>query len=554
MTQKEIDLTQAYLRKAQRVITWSGLPVNELYNPADLKGSDYEKDIADSGEYPFTRGIYRNMYRGRLWTMRQITGFGLPSETNERFKFEIDAGASGLDVNLDQPTHNAIDPDHPLAVGQPGRLGAAMATLLEMEQMMEGIPGDKTSIVFDTSTAAFIPVVLAQYLIANEKKGIDKSQLRLTIQNDPLHLRYCGYAIANPIDICMKINADLVEYVVRNNIRCDNQVNLYDQREFGVNAYQEIAFGFSNAIAYIEEALKRGLTIDEIAPRRAFVCSVHIDFFEEICKFRAARRMWARIMKERYGAQNPRSWLFRFGARTSGYSLPAQQVKNNIMRVAFETLAGVLGGAQAVVPACYDEPVAIPTEESHMLALRTQQIIAYELGVTSVADPLGGSYYVESLTSKIEEEAWKIIKEIEDMGGSPEAIRRGWFDREIDRADLQINREIESGERIIVGVNAFTIEEKETPMEFHKYNPGTERILVEQIRETRRRRDNEKVREALVKIRAQAEESKKGNEINLVPAIIDAVRLYATLGEIGGMIRQGYGYTYDPFEKIGAPF
>lgn len=555
MPEKEaVDLRQSYLEKAKRLTTWSGLPVKESYTPEDMEGVDYERDIANCGEYPYTRGIFKNMYRGRLWTRRQITGFGLPSQTNERLKFQIASGTSGLDVIIDNPGMYGIDADHPIAAGQAGRLGASLTTLLEMEQMLDGIPGDKVTQVFDNSGAIVSPVSMAQYLVANDKKGIDRGKLRLTVQNDPLHMRYNGIRISNPIDLCLKMNADMVEYTVKNNLRVDNQVNLYDQREFGVNASQEIAFGFAIAIAYIEEALKRGLSIDDIAPRRAFVCSVHIDFFEEICKFRAARRMWARIIKERYRAQNPRSWLFRFGARTAGCSLPAQQIQNNIIRIAFESLAGVLGGAQAVVPCCYDEPVSIPTAESHQLALRTQQIIAYELGVTSVADPLGGSYYIESLTNKIEEDAWKILKEIEDMGGAPEAMRLEWIDREIEKANVQLNREIEAEDRIIVGLNAFTTEEEATPVSFHKYDPETERILINQLNETKRNRDNDKLKGVLEKLRAQSAQSKQGENINLMPVLMEATGLYATIGEIGGMIRQGYGYPYDPFDKIEAPF
>jgi len=363
MTEKKLDLTGSYQEKVERLETWSGFPVKGIYTPEDVAQIGYKEDLGNAGDYPFTRGAYAAMYRSKLWTKRGITGFGTASETNQRLKVQIQEGVSGLDVIRDVPGHHALDADHPMASGQVGRLGVSLSTAVEMRQLLDGLPGDKVTVAFDDASSINAPVTMAQYIVANERMGVAPDKLRFTIQNDPLHTRYCGFRIGNPIDLCLKMNADQVEYAARNNLKVDNQVNLYDLREQGINAAQELGLGFSIAIAYLQEALKRGLTIDDVAPRRAFVLSCHIDFFEEICKFRAARRMWARIMKERFGAKNPRSWLFRFAGRTAGCSLPPHQIQNNIVRVAYETMASVLGGAQAVVPACFDEPVSIPTEE-----------------------------------------------------------------------------------------------------------------------------------------------------------------------------------------------
>jgi methylmalonyl-CoA mutase N-terminal domain/subunit len=394
---------------------------------------------------------------------------------------------------------------------------------------------------------------LAQYIITAEKQGVDKANLRGTMQNDPLHARYCGYRPNNPIDLSVRTSTDIIEYCTRHMpLWITGNVNMYDWREMGINAPQEIAFGFSVAMAYIEDVLKRGLDIDEFAPRRGFYCSAHIDFFEEIAKLRAARRMWARIMKERYGAKESRSLLFRFGVHTAGCSLFPQQPLNNIIRVAFEALAAVLGGVQSLHCCSYDEPISLPTEESHRIAIRTQQILAYETGVANATDPLGGSYYVENLTNKIEEAATEILEEIEKLGGALECMKSGWFDAEVEKAALKYQREIEAEERTIVGVNAFTIDrEKETPGGVHRVAPASQRLQVEKVRELKQNRDNQKMRAALERLRQEAE---KGERVNLMPAILEAVSLYATRGEIMGTIRQVYGYDYDPLGVIESPF
>ncbi len=552
MVTKEERLTEAYFEKPKRTQTWSGFTMNEVYGPGDTKDMDYERDMADPGQYPYTRGIYRDMYRGRYWTRREVCGYGTAADTNERLKFHLEEGASGLSVIPDIPSHMGMDGDHPRAMEEVGLQGAPFTSLKDMEDLVAGIPLDRISMSFNES-ACSCPVTLAQYIIAAERQGIDKAKLRGTMQNDPLHARYCGYRPTNPIDLSVKTSTDIIEYCTRHMpLWVTGNVNMYDWREMGINAPQEIAFGFSVAMAYIEDALRRGLDIDEFAQRRGFYCSAHIDFFEEIAKLRAARRMWAGIMKQRYGVKDARSLMFRFGVHTAGCSLFPQQPLNNVIRIAYEALVAVLGGVQSLHCCSYDEPISLPTEESHRIAIRTQPILAYETGVANVTDPLGGSYYVEALTKKIEEEAAKILEQIEKLGGALECMKTGWFDTEVETAALKYQRDIDIGERIIVGVNAFTIgREKETPGGVHRVAPESQRLQVEKVKELKRTRDDEEVRAALGKLRQKAE---KGEQVNLMPPIIEAVSAYATRGEIMGTIRQVYGYSYDPLGVIESPF
>jgi len=552
MVTKEERLTEAYFERPKKTETWSGFPVKEVYGPADTKDIDYDRDIGEPGQYPYTRGIYRDMYRGRYWTRREVCGYGTAADTNERLKFHLEEGASGLSVIPDIPSHMGMDGDHPRAMDEVGLQGAPLTSLKDMEDLVAGIPLDKISMSFNES-ACSCPVTLAQYVIAAEKQGIDQAKLRGTMQNDPLHARYCGYRPTNPIDLSVKTSTDIIEYCTSHMpLWVTGNVNMYDWREMGINAPQEIAFGFSVAMAYIDDALRRGLDIDAFAPRRGFYCSAHVDFFEEIAKLRAARRMWAHIMKQRYQAKDARSLMFRFGVHTAGCSLFPQQPLNNIIRIAYEALAAVLGGVQSLHCCSYDEPISLPTEQSHRIAIRTQQILAYETAVANVTDPLGGSYYVEALTNKIEAEAAKILAEIEKLGGALEGMKSGWFDREVEKAALKYQREIDSGERIIVGVNTFTTGgERATPGGVHRVAPESQRLQVEKVKELKQSRDNEKVRAALGKLRQEAE---KGEQVNLMPAILEAVSSDATRGEIMGTVRQACGYSYDPLEVIESPF
>ena len=553
MEDKFEKLEKAYYEGAKRLKTWSGFPVKEVYSPEDVTQIDYSKDIADPGSFPYTRGIHSNMFRGRVWTKRELCGFGTPADTNARLKYLTEEGQSGLNFINDLPTALGIDSDHPLAEGEIGVIGVPLSSLKDMEALMDGIPVDKVSVSIVVSTCT-APIVLAQYIALAEKRGADLSKIRGTIQNEPLKGRYCGFGPnTQHTDLCLQSAVDIIEYCTRNmpNWYTIN-VNLYDLRETGINAYQEIGFGFSMAIAYIREALKRGLKLDEFAPRMAFYCSAHIDFFEEIAKLRAARRLWAKIMTEKFGAKDPKSIKFKFGVHTAGCSLVPQQPMNNIIRVAYEAMAAVLSGVQSLHCCSYDEPIALPTEEAHRIALRTQQILAYETGVANVADPLAGSYYIENLTNGIEDEATKIIEKIEEMGGIAAAMDSKWLDNEIEKSAYQYQTEIDNKDRIVVGVNDFIIPpEEETEEEVHRVSGETTRTQIQSLKELRETRDNNKVKEALTKLRSTAE--KKSGE-NLLPLIIDAVKIYATIGEINGTIREAFGYHYDTMGVLSSPF
>lgn len=552
MTNNVDDLMDAYFEKPKRTTTWSGFPVEEIYTPKDVEGTDYERDVADAGKYPYTRGIHSDMFRGRYWTKREVTGFGAPADTNRRLKEQIKEGVSGLNVIRDNPTNLGIDPDHPLAEGEVGLIGVNLSSLKDMEALTEGIALDKVSMSLICASCPAI-VILSQYILVAEGRGVNRAKLRGTIANDPLHCRYCGWRPSNPIGLSLKLSVDIIEYCTHNMPYWNTAVvNSYDLRENGVNAVQEVAFGLAMAMAYIDGALKRGLKIDDFASRRAFYCSSHIDFFEEIAKLRAARRMWARIVKEKYGAENPNSWKFRFAVHTAGCSLVPQQPLNNIIRIAYEALAAVLAGVQSLHSCSYDEPIALPTEESQRIALRTQQILAYETGVSSAADPLGGSYYVETLTNKIEEAAGKLLNEIEKMGGMVEAMRVGWLDDEIDRSSLEYQKEVERKERIIVGVNAFVSpDETETPGGVHRRSAESEKQQISSIRELKAKRDEKRLRYSLGKLRETAQ---MGEGENLFQPVMDALKSDATLGEIMGTIREVYGHSYDPLNVLESPF
>ena len=546
---KDDKMKDGYYDKPVSVDTLSGFTVKELYTPDDMSDIDYDKELGDSGEYPYTRGVHRNMFRGRYWTMRAICGYGTTKDTNERLKFQMSEGASGLWLIPDLPTHYYIDADHPFAEGEVGRVGVPVFSLKDMEQVMDGIPADKVSMTIGAQS----PVVLAQYFACAEKQGVPLTKIRGTLQNDPIHGNIClAFVREFPLDLAVKLTIDIVEYCAKHvplwNTIC---VGFYNWRERGISAVQELAFGMSSAEFYIQEALKRGLNVDEIAPQLSAYPAANMDFLEEIAKLRATRRMWARMMKEKFGAKNPRSLKFRFGVRTSGSALVPQQPLNNIIRVTCQAMAAVLGGCQSLECCCYDEPVSIPTEESTRISLRTQQIIANETGVVNVSDPLGGSYFIENLTNKIEEEANKIIKQIDDQGGPLAAAKNGWFFKEIDKVALERQIDIESGKRRVVGVNCFTInKEDETPVKIQKVSMEPEKIMVENLKKLKESRDNKKVRDALNHLREEAE---KGEMVNLMPPLIEAVKAYATTGEVMGTIREAYGYSYDPFQKIKSP-
>jgi len=540
----------AYYDKPQSFRTWSGHEVKEIYTPSDRARENYEQDMGDAGRFPFTRGIHKNMFRGRYWTRREVVGIGSPADTHERLRYCYEHGGSGLNTIADISYEIGLDADHPRAQEEVGLTGVNIPHIKDMETLVGDIPLDKVSwSLITASTAA--AVTMAQYVSVARKKGYDISALRGSIQNDPIHGRYCGYKPACPFDLSIKLGADVIEFCTRNMPRWyHTTVNMYDLREEGITAPQEVAFGFGIAMCYIDELIRRGLHIDEFAPRFTFYVSCHIDFFEEIAKIRAARRMWARLIKEKYGAKDPRSMQFRFAVHTAGCSLVPQQPFNNLVRISFEALAAVLGGVQSLHCCSYDEPMCLPTEKGHLQAIRTQQIIAYETGVTNVADPLGGSYYVESLTDKMEEEALKIMKSVEEVGGMEEAIRTGWLDARFEEEAVKRQRELDDVEKLVVGVNLFTSEpETVTPLGVQRIQKLSTSKQIEGTRELRKTRDMTKLLDSIKRLREDACAGK-----NVIPAMIEATRAFATTGELMGVVREAHGYDYDPLGVLKSPF
>jgi len=511
-----------------------GKPVEWLYTPADIEGLDYLSDIGFPGEYPFVRGVHPTMYLRRQWTMRQYAGFGTAEDTNRRYKYLLEQGQTGLSVAFDLPTQIGYDSDNPMSEGEVGKVGVAVDSLQDMEIMFDGISLDEISTSMTINAPAGI--LLAMYVVVAEKKGISPKKLRGTIQNDILKEYTARGTYIFPPRPSIRLITDIFEYCSKE-IPQWNTVNVggYHMREAGCSAVQEIAFSFSNAIAYIEAALKAGLDIDSFAPRISWIFNTHNKIFEEVAKYRAARKVWAKILKERYHAKNPKSWMLRFHTQTSGVSLTAQQPENNLIRVAYQALSAILGGAQSLAACSFDEALAIPTEKSVRLSLRTQQILAHEAGVTDTVDPLGGSYYVEALTKKMEEEITALIAKIDEMGGAIAAIEKGFIQREIEHRAYEIQKEIEENRRIVVGVNKYKTDETIHSALF-KSDPAVAVRQTEKLQSLKGSRDNEKVRTALGSVRKAAQ----GNE-NLMPHFLNAVRCYATLGEICDVLREVFG-------------
>jgi methylmalonyl-CoA mutase N-terminal domain/subunit len=544
------DYLKAYYDKPQSTRTWSGYQVKEIYTPEDRANQVYEKEIGDAGEFPFTRGIHRDMFRGRYWTRREVVGIGSPADTHERAAFCFEQGGSGLNTIADVTYEMGLDPDHPWAQNEVGLTGVNISSFKDMEILVGDIPLDRVSwsLITASPTAA---ATMAQYVAVAQQKGYDIGILRGSIQNDPIHFRYCGFRPACPLDLSIKLGSDVMEFCTKNMPKWYyTTVNMYDLREQGITAPQEVAFGFGIAMCYIDELLRRGLHIDDFAPRFTFYVSAHIDFFEEIAKIRAARRMWARLMKDKYGAKDPRSMQFRFAVHTAGCSLVPQQPLNNLVRISFEALSAVLGGVQSLHCCSYDEPMCLPTEKGHLQALRTQQIIAYETGVTNVADPLGGSYFVESLTDKLEEEALKIMKQVDETGGMEEAIRREWLDRQFNEEGVKRQKELDKGDKLVVGVNIFTSEpETSTPLGVQRIPEHSARQQIEDVIRLKESRDTKEVSDAIKRLRDDAAEGR-----NTIPAMIEATRAAATTAELLGTVRQVYGYSYDPMNILESPF
>ncbi len=514
--------------------TSSGFLVKRLYTPDDLRQTEYIKDLGFPGEYPFTRGVHATMYRGRLWTMRQFAGFGTAEETNARFKYLLNEGETGLSIAFDMPTIWGYDSDHSMAKGEVGRCGVAISTLKDMEILLHGIPLDKVSTSMTINGPA--NVLLSMYIAVGEKQNVPQSQLSGTTQNDILKEFFAQKLVIFPPKPSVKLVVDTIEYCSKFMPKW-NPVSIsgYHIREAGSNAVQELAFTLADGITYVQEALDRGLKIDQFASRLSFFFACHNDLLEEVAKFRAARKVWARIMKERFRARDPRSMWMRMHIQTSGCTLTAQQPLNNIIRVTLQALGAILGGTQSLHTNSFDEALALPSEEAVRIALRTQQIIAHESGVASTVDPLGGSYYVEALTTEMEEEALRYIDRIEKMGGVIPAIEKGYFQKEIANSAYKYQKEIENKERIIVGLNEYTSEEKQS-IPLLRISANVEKTQLKRLKTLKNSRDPKKVQQALDELRNSADKDQ-----NLVPMILKAVKAYATLGEICGVLREVYG-------------
>jgi methylmalonyl-CoA mutase N-terminal domain/subunit len=521
--------------------TPSGIPLKPVYTPEDVKGLDPDRDLGQPGQYPFTRGLYETGYRKYSWIKREVSGFGLPEETNARQKYLMEHGQEAYGgqptVNLifDLPTEQGYDADHPMAKGEVGKCGVTCNTVEDMERLFDGLPLDNTNTSFIIYAPA--PVMLAMYIVAAEKQGVPRAKLRGVNANTSLSGHMGSNFQAFPPQPSLRMTVDLVRFCTRE-MPLWNTVNFdgYNIRETGCTAVQELAFIMALAVQVTQSCIEAGLQVDEFAPRFSFFWSAHNHFFEEIAKIRAARRMWARIMRQRFGAQNPRSWYMRCHVQTAGYTLTSREPLNNIARVAIQALAAVLGQTQGLHTNSYDEVYCIPTDEAVRVAVKTQKIIEHETGVCDVVDPLGGSYYVEWLTNQVEEEANQYLQRIEELGGFVSAIEKGYIQREISTAALRYQQAVESGERVVVGVNRYVSEEAPAVCTF-EYNPRLEEIAVQRLREFRERRDKARVEACLQALRAAAEEEGKP----ILPLLIEAARANATLGEMMGVLREVFG-------------
>jgi methylmalonyl-CoA mutase N-terminal domain/subunit len=514
--------------------TMSGIDNEPLYSPANAP-IDHDRDLGAPGEFPYTRGVYPSMYRGRLWTMRQFAGFGTAEETNQRFRYLLEHGQTGLSTAFDMPTLMGYDSDHPRSEGEVGREGVAIDSLADMETLFSGIPlGEVSTSMTINSPAA---ILLAFYLCVGEEQGIPREALRGTIQTDILKEYIAQKEYIFPPEPSMRLVTDMVEFCAREMpLWHPISISGYHIREAGSTAAQELAFTLADGFTYVEWAIARGLDVDAFAPRLSFFFNAHLDFFEEIAKYRAARRIWATVMRDRYGARDPRSLLMRFHTQTAGVSLTAQQPEVNIVRTAIEALAAVLGGTQSLHTNSFDEALALPTEDAVRIALRTQQVIAHETGVVNTADPLGGSYYVEHMTGELERQAYEYFARIDELGGVVEAIKENFFQREIAEASFRYQAEVEAGERVIVGVNRYELED-ETELEILRIDPALERKQIDRVRALRASRDSPAVEAALTRLREEA----AAPDRNLMPAIVDAARVQVTMGEMCDAFRQVWG-------------
>ncbi|MFC1859578.1 methylmalonyl-CoA mutase family protein [Thermodesulfobacteriota bacterium] len=547
MMKTEMSIEERYFEKPKRLRTASGYDLREIYEPEDIESTEYSRDIGRAGEYPYTRGIFSDMYRGRMWSLREICGYASPAETNRRIKYLLEEGESALNVIPDLPSQNGMDSDHPRALGGVGLQGIPWSSMQDMEIMMEGVPFEEVSMTM----SVYIMPVLVFYLAAAEKAGASLKNIRGTILNDALSFPLVRFNNESmPQDVAVRMTTDTILF-------CDQfvpkfyPINIGSEglRESGATAAQEIAFDFCLARYYIINALERGADIDRVARRVTFTARCGVDIFEEAAKFRAARRVWARMMKEEFGAKDPRTMSYKVHVVTKGSDLIPQQPENNIVRIAYQALASVLGGVQSLHTTSYDEPICLPTEESQRIAVRTQQILAYETGVVNVADPLGGSYYVEHLTNKLDEEITKIIDELKDN-----IAQYAWDGKLLTMMHenaVKEQREIEDGEKIVVGLNKFTVpEEAEKEINLHEISQDDVNEHLNNLKNLRESRDTEQVRTTLEELRKAAETK----DTNTVPYVMKAAKAYATLGEIMGVMRMAFGHPYDAFGDLEYPF
>ena len=530
---------EAPKRRDVDFVTQSSAEVEPLYTPDDLGAFDYHRQLADPGEYPFTRGIHPTMYRGRLWTMRQFSGFGTAEDTNKRYKFLLERGQTGLSVAFDFPTLMGYDSDHARSEGEVGKSGVAISSLADMETLFDGIPMEKISTSMTINGPA--AMLFCFYVAAAERQGADISKLQGTVQNDILKEYMAQHAWVFPVEPALKIIVDMFEWATEHTPQWNTiSISGYHIREAGATAVQELAFTLANGFEYVQHGLARGLNVDDFAPRLSFFWDVHNDFFEEIAKMRAARRIWARHMRERYRATNPRSWMMRFHCQTAGVSLTAQQPMNNVVRVAYQGMAAALGGTQSLHTNSLDETLALPTEDAVKLALRTQQILAYETGIANVIDPLAGSYYVEALTDRMESEAEAVFDEIERLGGVVKGIENGWFQRQIHQSALRYQHEVEQKRRIVVGVNEFE-DSDEAELEILTVSEAPAEFQRRRLSELKERRDEAEVERCLAALRGAA-----AADDNVIPAMLDCARAYCTLFEIRHALEEVYGAYREP--------
>ncbi|KKL93450.1 hypothetical protein LCGC14_1874570 [marine sediment metagenome] len=534
---QETTLKKALERSSERSDTdfrTSSTQTERLYTPLDIADTDYGRDVGFPGEYPYTRGVQPTMYRGRLWSIRQYAGYGTAEETNERFRFLLKEGQPGLSVAFDLPTQLGYDSDDPMSEGEVGKVGVAIDTLDDMETMFDSIPLDQVSTSMTINAPA--AVLVAMYTVVGQKQGVPNDKIQGTIQNDVLKEYVARGTYIYPPRPSLRLAADLIAYCAKELPKFNSiSISGYHIRDAGSSAVQEMAFTFANAIAYIDAALDRGVEIDDFAPRISWIFNTQNSFLEEIAKYRALRRMWAKIMRERYSAKDPRSWTFRTHVQTGGATLTAQQPELNIVRATLQALASVLGGVQSLALSCYDEALALPTEEAQRIAVRTQQIIAYESGVTDTADPLGGSYYIESLTNELEKGAWEYLDRVLDMGGAVTAIESGYMQREIQEASWAYQSAVDEGRKTIVSVNKFRLAEEEPQMTF-RVNPEAERAQIKKLDAFKKQRDGAAVEAALKRLDDVCRDGE-----NLMHPIMEAVRVYATLGEICDVMRNAFG-------------